>query len=106
MRRQKIPHLVPVIWWTESEFKDYFTACPGSNVAAQVLAELAGRAPIGLQNCGIEPPKTPEACRQSNLCDRQITFVQQTFGKLKTSGLRKGDRRCSYVLHKQATEMT
>jgi hypothetical protein len=71
-----------------------------------VFAELPWCTPIGLPKGSIEPPKTSEACRQRNLCDWQISFVQQTLGKLKTPGLRKGDWRCSYVLQEQATQMT
>jgi hypothetical protein len=97
---QKIPHLAPIIGGPESEFKNHFISRPRSDVGAQVFAKLAWCPLIGLQNGSIEPAKTSETCCQCNLRDRQITLVQQTLRKLETTGLRQGDRRCSYVLHK------
>jgi hypothetical protein len=71
----------------------------------QTFSKLAWRAPISLQKGRIKPPKTSKACRQGDFCDRQISLIQKTLGKLKTPGLRKGVRRCSHVLQKQASQM-
>jgi hypothetical protein len=71
-----------------------------------VFTKLARRPPIRLPKGGIESPQAAEACRQGNLGDRQISLIQQTFRKLKTPGLRKGDRRCTHVLQKETTQMT
>src|SRR4051812_12202625 len=80
--RKKSTHLLPVIRRPECQFQRDIVALVPRHATSSLVAHLARSTLVRLLENVVEPPDAPEACRQGDLRDRQISLIQQSLCKM------------------------
>src|SRR5690349_24269304 len=89
-RREKIPHLFPVVRRPERESQDDIT----SRVrGAPASAKISRRTGVRLMECVVESTDASESGREGDLGHRQAGLVEESLREMELPGLSDVDRR-------------
>src|SRR5436309_15497272 len=66
---------------------------------------LAGSSMVGFAEGRIEAAHTPKTCRQGNLAERQIGFVNELFGEMQAPRVGNRNRTGAKMPHEKSSQL-